>query len=161
MPALSADMMRTLLLAAIRALVVRRRRELVVRPAHVPLGRRRFSLGDRHGGSAPSKAAPASGTATNQKSPRPNRPSLRPRDAPASLEGAGKTRRGVNPKRTSDSSAKSGLFPAGNTSPYRKDLAGFGGYWRFSFSLPSTANGFSGGSSVVAGASNATPGALG
>jgi hypothetical protein len=47
-------MVRAALLATIRALHVRRRREAMVRPAHVPAGWRFLSFGNRHGGAAPS-----------------------------------------------------------------------------------------------------------
>jgi len=43
-------MMRTLLLAAVRAFVMGRGRQCMMRPTHVARRRRLFSLWDRHGG---------------------------------------------------------------------------------------------------------------
>jgi hypothetical protein len=47
-------MMRPLLLAAVRALFVRGRRQPVMGTAHVPPGWRGFSFWNRHGGKTPS-----------------------------------------------------------------------------------------------------------
>jgi hypothetical protein len=54
MAAGGADMVRPLLLAALRAFDVRVRHKAMMGTAHVPPGRRGFSLGDRHGGTTPS-----------------------------------------------------------------------------------------------------------
>jgi hypothetical protein len=78
MTARTANVMRTALLAAIRAFVVARRTQLVVRTAHIPLRRRRFSFWDRHGGQAPSETG------------MPNRQNAHALGAPAFLSGAAK-----------------------------------------------------------------------
>jgi len=59
-------MMRTLLLAAIRAFVVACRGQPIMRPAHVAPRRRGFSLWHRHGGSLlyPRRAVSARGNST-------------------------------------------------------------------------------------------------
>jgi hypothetical protein len=74
----TANVMRTALLAAIRAFVVARGAELVMRPAHIPLRRRRFSFWDRHGGQAPSETD------------MPNRKKAHALGAPAFLSGSAK-----------------------------------------------------------------------
>jgi hypothetical protein len=55
MAARTADVMRPFLLAALGAFDIRCRCEPVVSPAHIAPRRRCFSLGDRHGGTTPSK----------------------------------------------------------------------------------------------------------
>src|SRR6185312_5731731 len=55
MTAGAAHVMGTALLAAVRAFVVARGAQLVMRPAHVAARRRSVSFWDRHGGQAPSK----------------------------------------------------------------------------------------------------------
>src|SRR6185312_9434594 len=62
----AANVVRTLLLAAIGAFRIGGGGQTVVGPAHVPLGRRGFSFGDRHGGnslSAPANRPKARGRA--------------------------------------------------------------------------------------------------
>jgi hypothetical protein len=85
-------MVRPFLLAALRALDMRGRREPVMGTAHIPPGRRCFSLGDRHGGTTPSKR--------QARIPEDRAPV----GAPAFEDRPGKASRGVNRKAVQDSS---------------------------------------------------------
>src|SRR6185312_13682208 len=88
----AADVMRTLLLAAIGALGIGGGGQAMMGPAHVPLRRRGFSFGDRHGGNS-----------SVLRRIGPKRAAARFHSLPS---GRAKTRRGVNRKPPPDSRRK-------------------------------------------------------